>query len=86
MKAFRLFAEVTRNGIDNTMMTEYRHSSERTLQDYFGKEYSVTGKCLEDGEELLAIWSDKDGNALIKGIADVILSNGKDKIYLYCIE
>lgn len=86
MRAFRLFAEVTRNGIDNTMMAEYRHSSERTLQDFFGKEYSVTGKCLEVGDELLAIWSDKDGNALIKGIADVILSNGKDKIYLYCIE
>jgi hypothetical protein len=36
MRAFRLFAEVTRNGIDNTMMAEYRHSSEITLQDFFG--------------------------------------------------
>ncbi len=86
MRAFRLFAEVTRNGIDNTMMTEYRHSSERTLQEYFGKEYSVTGKCLEDGDELLAVWSDKGGKPRINGIADVVLNNGKDRIYLYCIE
>ena len=86
MKAIKLFAEVIKNSLDNSNMLEYEHSKDRTLQEYFGKEYSVTGKCLNDGEELIAIWSNKDGRPRIKGVADVILSNGKDKIYLYCIE
>lgn len=86
MKAFKLFKEIIRNGLDNTVMTEYKHTTDRSLQDYFG-DYAVTGKCLEEGEELLAIWGNENGNPRIKDIADVILTQDKtDKIYLYCIE
>lgn len=86
MKAFKLFEEIIRNGLDNSVMTEYKHSGCRSLQDYFG-DYAVTGKCLEDGEELLAIWGDENGDPRIKGIADVILIQDKiNKIYLYTIE
>ena len=86
MKAFKLISEICNKGLDNSCMTEYKHEDGRTLQDYFG-DYNVTGKVLEDGEELLAIWGEENGNPRIEGIADVILTQSKkEKIYLYCIE
>lgn len=86
MKAFKLVQQIIVKGLDNSVMTEYKHSSDKSLQDFFG-DYSVTGKVLEDGEEMLAIWSDSDGEPRIDGVADVILTQSKtEKIYLYCIE
>jgi hypothetical protein len=86
MKAFRLCQQIIAKGLDNSVMTEYRHSSDRSIQDFFG-DYSVTGKVLEDGDELLAVWGDEKGESRIDGIADVVLTQSKtEKIYLYCIE
>lgn len=86
MKAFRLFQQIITKGLNNSVMTEYRHSSEISIQNYFG-DYSVTGKVLKDGDELLAVWGDENGESRIDGIADVVLTQSKtEKIYLYCIE
>ena len=88
MKAFKLIREICIKGLDNSCMVEYKHKESRTLQDYFG-DYKITGKVLEEGEELLAICGDENGNSRIEGIADVVLTsinNANDKIYLYTIE
>ena len=76
MKAFELFHQVFKNGLENSVAMEYKYSDVSSLQESFG-EGSINGKCLEDGEELLAIWSDDNGDSRIKGVADVILTKSK---------
>lgn len=86
MKAYNLFHEILSKGLDNSSVMEYKHSYSSTIQESF-EEGTITGKSLEDGEELLAVWGDKEGNSLIGGIADTILTkNDNSKIYFYSIE
>jgi hypothetical protein len=87
MKANRIIREIIENGLSNSEMQMYVHNEAVGLHCYFGQDYTITGKVLEDGSELVAIWSDDCGEPRIKGIADVVLvRTEKDKIYLYEIE
>ena len=87
MKASRIIREITENGLSTSEMQIYVHNEIVGLHGYFGNDYTITGKVLENDSELVAIWSDDCGEPQIKGIADVVLvRTEKDKIYLYEIE
>lgn len=89
MKAFKLLNLIIKNGLDNSVMTTYKHENMEGLHAMFGDDYLTYGMSLPLGKEMLAVWSEKDGSPRFLGIADFILisrNNEDDRIYLYNIE
>ena len=89
MKAFKLLNLIIKIGLDNSVMTTYEHENLEGLHAMFGNEYLVNGMQMCLKQQMLAVWSEKDGSPRFSGIPDVVLTssnNAKDKIYLYTIE
>ena len=89
MKAFKLLNLIIKCGLDNSVMTTYKHENSDSLKDTFGDDYVTHGMSLPLGKEMLAVWSEKDGSPRFLGIADFTLisrNNEDDRIYLYNIE